>query len=101
MKTTEMKETLYNKLKAENCYFTKSDIGIKKESDNKYIITIKDYEPFNFIMKLSIDDDEYEVIVSKYYKNEYDGLIAYETSKKDYDIKSALIELGYYIGTRF
>ena len=107
MKTTEMHNILYNKLKAENTHFTKQDIYISKVNENKYIITVKDFEPFSFIINLSIEDyngkyeKEYEVTISKYYNNEYDEFITLTTSKKAYDIKYALIELGYYIGTRF
>lgn len=101
MKTTEMKEILYNKLKAENTYFTKQDINIKTVNENKYIITIKDYEHINFRMTLSIDENEYEVTISQYYNNKFDELVSYQTSRKAYDIEYALIELGYYIGTRF
>lgn len=101
MTTTEMKEILLNKLKAENCYFTKQDISIKKANENKYIIAIKDYEPINFILKLYFEDNEYQVTISKYYNNEYDEFITLTTSRKAYDIEYALIELGYYIGTRF
>ena len=101
MKATEMKQTLFNKLQAENTHFQKSDISIKKANENKYIITLKDFEPFSFIMKLSIDEKEYEVTISQYFNNKYDELVSYQTSSKAYDIEYALIELGYYIGTRF
>lgn len=102
MKTTEMKETLLNKLHDENLtHLKKSDISITKANENKYIITLKDFEPFSFIMKLSIDENEYEVTISQYFNNKYDELVSYQTSQKAYDIEYALIELGYYIATRF
>ena len=43
MKTSEMKQILFDKLQAENCYFQKSDISIRK-SGNNYKIVIADYE---------------------------------------------------------
>ena len=103
MKTTEMLNTLCNKLKAENTYFKKSDIHISKANENKYIIIINDYKPINFRMTLSFDDfyKEYEITISKYYNNDFEELVTLTTSKKNYDIEYALIELGYYIGTRF
>ena len=104
MKTTEIKEILLKKLKVENCYFTKpTDVHISKVNDEKYIIIINDYKPINFKMTLSIDDfdNTYEVTISKYYENDFEGIVSYINTSKDYDIQSALIELGYYIGTRF
>lgn len=104
MTTTQMKQILLNKLKAENCYFTKpTDVHISKVDDNKYIIIINDYKPINFRMTLSIDDfdNTYEVTISKYYENDFEEIISLTTSIKAYDIEYALIELGYYIGTRF
>lgn len=103
MKTTEMKETLFKKLKAENTYFTKQDIHISKVNDEKYVIIINDYQPINFRMTLSIDDfdNTYEVTISKYYNNEFESIVSLTNSRKAYDIEYALIELGYYIATRF
>ena len=104
MKTTEMKETLLNKLHDENLTHLKtSDISITKVNTNNYRITLKDFEPFSWSMTLSIDDfdNTYEVTISQYYNNKYDELVSYQTSRKAYDIEYALIELGYYIGTRF
>lgn len=105
MKTTQMKEILLKKLHDENLtYLKKSDISIKKANENKYIITLKDFEPFSWSMSLSIDNDfdnTYEVTISQYYNNKYDELVSYQTSRITYDIEYALIELGYYIGTRF
>ena len=97
MTINDMKEILANKLKDEGAHFTKSDIIIKKQGES-YKIVIKDYEHLPFKMSLEYDDYfGYTVwICNDSFKN-----IAYVDSKKDYDIESALIELGYYIGTRF
>ena len=102
MTTNEMKDILANKLKDENCYFTKSYIRIKKVKDY-YEVVIKDYE--HIVFRISFDYDNifyYQTWVQKYYKDdknllEYDGIVTMVDSKKDYDIKSALIDLGYYL----
>lgn len=97
MTTAEMKEILANKLHEENTYFTKSDISIKKQG-KAYKIVIKDYEHIPFKMSFDYDDYfGYMVMIA----NDSFKIIAYVDSKKDYDIESALIQLGYYIGTRF
>ena len=97
MKTCEMKAILADKLKAENTYFTKSHISIKKIGES-YKIVIKDYEHLPFTMKFEYDDYFGFIVwvINDSYKN-----IVFVDSKKEYDIKTALIELGYYIGTRF
>lgn len=99
MTIKEMKLVLANKLKDENTYFTVSDISIKKHG-TKYKIVIKDYEHIPFTMSFEYDEYfEYHIIISDDYEN-----IAFVECVKNYndaDIKLALIELGYYIGTRF
>lgn len=98
MKTIEMKEILFQKLQDEECYFTKSDISITKTKEG-YKIVIKDYEhiPFTITTK---KDDYFGYIV--YIRDEFEERnIVFVDSKKDYDFKMALVELGYYIGTRF
>lgn len=96
MTTNEMKTILYDKLCDECCYFTKSDISIRKHGQ-EYRITIKDYECIPFKMFFEYDD-YFGYIVYIDTENES---IAFVDSKTNYDIKTALIELGYYIGTRF
>lgn len=97
MTTSEMKEILAKKLKDEGTYFTTSYISIRKQGE-AYKIVIKDYEHLPFKMSLEYDDYfGYTVwICNDSFKN-----IVFVDSKKEYDIKTALIELGYYIGTRF
>lgn len=97
MKTAEMKEILYNKLQAENTYFKKSDISIKKVKDY-YIITIKDYEHISF--KMDFEYDELFGYVVWVIDNEH-NIISDTNSFINYDIEYALIELGYHIATRF
>lgn len=98
MKTAEMKQILADKLKAENCYFTKQDIHIQKVNDSKYKIHIADYEHIIFTMFAEVDEYfGYTVTIT----NNFDDCDIFVDSKKGYDYKSALIELGYYIGTRF
>lgn len=99
MTTAEMKKILAKKLKDENTYFTAADISIKK-SGERYRIVIKDYEHIPFEMYFTDDDDYFgfEVWVKNCFEDEN---IIYTNSKKEYKIKNALIQLGYYIGTRF
>ena len=96
MTTNDMKTVLFNKLCDENCNFAKSDISIR-EHNNNYKIIIKDYEHLPFLM--SFDNDDYFGYIVYIYC--YDDCIVFVDSKKEFDIKTALIQLGYYIGTRF
>lgn len=97
MTTAEMKNILADKLKAEQTYFTKSHISIKKQGE-KYKIVIKDYEHLPFYMSFEYDNYfGYTVMIA----NDSHKIISFVENKKDYDIKTALVELGYYIGTRF
>jgi len=96
MKMSEMKNILFSKLQDEGCYFKKSDISIKKVDDYKEII-IKDYEHVPFKMRAE-KDDFFGYLVTIYSPA---GNVAFVESKASYDYKSALIQLGYYIGTRF
>lgn len=100
MKNSEMKDVLYRKLQDENSTFKKSDISIKKQKDS-YIITIKDYEHIPLKLYLEYDDYFGYVVYVQYHNGDYFKTIEMLTSKKDYDVKRALIYVGYYIGTRF
>lgn len=98
MKTAEMKEILLQKLQDESCNFTKSDITIKNDKEG-YTVLIKDYEhiPFN----ITLEKDEffgYTVIIYNVFE---ERIIILVDNKNEYDLKTALIRLGYYIGTRF
>lgn len=98
MTTAEMKQILADKLHDESAYFTKSHISINKQKDT-YKIVIKDYEHIPFKMSFGYDDYfGYTVWI----RDMFEGCnIIFVDSAKDYDIKTALIRLGYYIGTRF
>lgn len=98
MTIPEIKEILFQKLQDEQCYFKKSDISITKQK-NHYKIVIKDYEHIPFKMLFEHDDYfGYIVYIDNEFKHDN---IVFTDSKKEYDIKTALIHLGYYIGTRF
>lgn len=92
MNTTELKQLLFNKLQSEQTTFKKSDIHISKTNENKYTITLKDFEPINFKLNVSIED----VTISKYYNNEFCELVTLADNTNE-----AILYLGYYIGTRF
>ena len=74
MTTNEMKTILYDKLCDECCYFTKSDISIKKHGQ-EYRIAIKDYECIPFKMFFEYDD--------------YFGYIVYIDTENESDLSSA------------
>ena len=96
MTANDMKNVLFNKLCDENCSFVKSDISIRKQNDN-YKIIIKDYEHIPF--KMTFEKDEYFGHIVYVYADE--KCIIFVDELDYYDIKNALIQLGYYIGTRF
>ena len=100
MKVKDMKTILYNKLQDENCYFTKSDIDIRKINDKQYKIIIKDYEHITFDMVLCEYTEQYGymVVVNDLYEN---ACIIINDNKHNYDIENVLINLGYYIGNTF
>lgn len=99
MTTNEMKNILAEKLHDEGCYFTKSHISITKDQKG-YLVVIKDYEHHPFTITTEYDEDYFGYIVSVY-SEWHEKNIIFVDNKKDYDFKTALIRLGYYIGTRF
>lgn len=98
MKIAEMKQILAKKFKDEGCCFIKQDIIIEK-GNNKYYIKIKDFEHILFTMFFGEPDGYFDYVVQII--NTFDDDYIYTESKNGYDIESALIELGYYIATRF
>lgn len=98
MKVAKMKDILFQKLQDEQSDFKKSDISITKQKDS-YKIVIKGYEHTPF--KMTFEYDEYFGYIVYIYDLFEESNIIFIDSKKDYDIKTALIHLGYYIGTRF
>ena len=99
MTTNEMKDILASKLKSEGTYFTKSYISIRKIK-NGYRIVIKDYEHIPFTIYMEEDDYFGYCVFIRGMQDYYDDLV-FTYSKKGYPIEEALINLGYYIGTRF
>jgi hypothetical protein len=98
MTINEMKSILAQKLASEGTYFTEKHISIRTRT-NGYRITIEDYEhiPFN----LTLEEDEYFgkcVFIGTPFDDES---VSFRHSKKDYPIYEALLDLGYYIGSRF
>lgn len=99
MTTNEMKDILASKLKDEGTYFTKSYISIRSIK-NGYRIVIKDYEhiPFTIYME---EDDYFGYCVFLRGMQDYDSDDGFFYSKSGYPLEQALLNLGYYIGTRF
>lgn len=101
MKTQEMKDILFQKLQDEQCDFRKSDISITKQKES-YKIVIKGYEHIPF--KMTFEHDNYFGYIVSISNTgdiiDYENIVFVE-NQKEYDIKTALIRLGYYIGTRF
>lgn len=112
MTNKEMKNVLVSKFKDENCNFSMKDISIVKMSEKitddfnnevercqtGFIMTIKDYEHIPFTMVL--EEDEYFGFIVMI-ENDFDDYTIFVDCKKEYDIERALIQLGYYIATRF
>lgn len=98
--TKEMKDILFKKLQDENTCFKKSDISIKKSKNHNgndmYVVTIDN--TFVYEMKLYYDN---EIFVGTYtitvFDEDFEDFAVWVESKKDYDFKSALIQLGYHI----
>jgi hypothetical protein len=99
MTTTEMKDILASKLKSEGTYFTKSDISIRSIK-NGYRIVIKDYEHIPFTIYMEEDDYFGYCVFIRGTQDEWDDLV-FSHSKHGYPLENALVNLGYYIGTRF
>ena len=101
MTTNEIKTTLAEKLHDEGTYFTKSDISVKSTKSG-YRIVIKDYEHIPFTIYMEEDDYfGYCVFIRGMQDYDYVDDLVFTYSKKDYPLEEALLNLGYYIGTRF
>lgn len=101
MKIPEMKKALFQKLQDEKSNFKKSDIIIVKSTNNLYNVTIKGFE--HIPLRLELEKDEFlgYVVYVQYYNGIFYKTYTMVESKKEYNIKSALLELGYYIASRF
>lgn len=100
MTVKEMKEVLTNKFEDEGCCFKKSDITIHKTKKG-YEVIIKDYEHIPFDVVLVHDEDEYFPYIVMVNARDWERGIAFTDGKHDYDLRRAMIELGYYVATRF
>jgi len=97
--TREIKQILAQKLKEEGTYFTPADISVRKTGVDRFRVVIKDYEHIPFSITTETDDYFGNIV---YVTEGFDGTtVAYVDSKKGFDFRTAVIYLGYYIGTRF
>ena len=100
---TEMKNILFNKLQDEETCFKKKDIHIKA-IEGGFDVWLTDYEHCTFRMTFGYDDYfGYTVLVecgSYEYPDEW-GEVTFCNSKRELDIKHALIRIGYVMGTTF
>ena len=99
----EMKDVLMNKLKDEGSQFKRSEVVIKPIT-NGYLIYVKGYEHCTY--KITFDYDDffgYELWITCGNMDEWESFeIIYDNySKTHYDLKHALISIGYQIGTTF
>ena len=94
----EMKLILAQKFEDEECCFTQEDITIE-EQDNGLKIIIKDFE--HCPISISKEKDDYFGYVL-YVKDECEEeIIGMYNSRRDYPYTEALINIGYYIASRF
>ena len=101
MTTKEIKEVLADKLQSEGTYFQKSDIKAQKYGKG-YKIVIKDYEHIEFIIKY--ENDDFGSLITLWRKapeRKTAYLIHLEEGQNDNNLYDVLLNLGYYIGTRF
>ena len=96
MTTNELKEILANKLASEGTYFTKADI-IARKTKNGFHVTIKDYEHMPF--HITAEKDSY--FGYTVWIQLHGSAIYFADSKKAYPWEEAIVNLGYYIGSRF
>lgn len=102
----EIKNILAQKLADEGCYFKKSDIKVESKISAKWIV-INDYEHIKF--KLHVEQDEYfgNIVWIDHYervdddKYEFIDNIVFVDSKHSFKFDTAIIQLGYFIGSRF
>ena len=106
MTVKEIKETLAYKLRNEGWTGdVDSLIKIRKDKDDIWI-TIKDYEHIQYKLMQEADDYFGKIVqIYEYWKlgdkMEMGDCIAFVDSKREYRVDTALIQLGYHIGTTF
>ena len=97
MNANEIKSILAEKFADEGCGFRKSDIKVNRRG-NKTTIVIKDYEHIPF--EINAEEDDY-FGYCLWIKNCWSEEISLYDSKREYPWKEALLNLGYYIASRF
>ena len=98
MNANEIKSILAEKFADEGCGFKKSDIKVNRRG-NKTTIIIKDYEHNPF--EIDAEEDDY-FGYCLWIKDICDEeIIGMYDSKREYPWKEALLNLGYYIASRF
>ena len=99
----EMKDVLYSKLKDEGCGFNRKDLHLTP-TDYGFKLIVEDYETSTFFIHFEYDEYfGYIVQVdcgSEEYPEDYE-CISFETSHKMIDLHTALMDIGYYVATRF
>lgn len=106
MTVKEMKEILVSKLRNEGWTDADHSLVSIKTDKNATWIAIKDYEHISYKMTQEQDDYFGKIVqIYEYWKTdgklEQGDCIAFVDSKHDYRIDTALIYLGYHIGTTF
>lgn len=97
----EMKDILFKKLQDEETAFKRSDIHINK-TDYGYKIYLNGYEPLSFHMY--IDDNDvwkHSIEVTECYKEEFNDSVDLQTDSDDESMRYSLINIGYFVGTRY
>lgn len=98
MTITEIKNTLADKLHDEGTYFQKSDISVRSTKTG-YTIVIKDYEHIPFTVHMEEDEDLGKCV---YIQTPFeDDCIVFNYATYDFPLWTSILQLGYYIGTRF
>lgn len=97
--TREIKQILAKKLQEEGTYFTASDISVRKTGVGRFRVVIRDYEHIPFV--ITTETDDYFGNIVQVYDTFNGTTVAYVDSKKGFDFRTAVVHLGYYIGTRF
>ena len=98
MNANEIKNILAEKFANEGCYFRKNDIKVNRRG-NKTTIVIKDYEHIPF--EIDAEEDDYFGYCLWIRNAWLEEIIGMYDSKREYPWKEALLNLGYYIATRF
>jgi len=99
MNIEKIKSALAKKFKDEQSGFTKKDIIIEKVNNNEIWIKMRGYEILPISVKQSKDDYFGYVLFIRDIFN--DELIEMCESKTNYPWDEAMLEIGYYIASRY